>query len=170
MTSWRTDPALASRFHRDFPDDLQVIVHDGEPRRTGKQPELCWARITGERARAQFPRGPHDAPTYHDTAVYIATLLNQPHELTTIRGGERIFLVVAEGLPHPLMVTRDYLTERAVWSVVPCNRCGAEHTLDPPTTMAETRFPGTEAGTRPIAFSAFCPCGGTMMLSLIAAR
>ena len=26
MTPWREDPKLQSRFHPDFPDDLQVLV------------------------------------------------------------------------------------------------------------------------------------------------
>ncbi len=34
-TPWRTDPALVDKLHPWYPDDLQVLVHDGEPRRTG---------------------------------------------------------------------------------------------------------------------------------------
>src|SRR5215471_14876033 len=30
--NWREHPLLKSRFHPEFPDDLQVIVHDGGPR------------------------------------------------------------------------------------------------------------------------------------------
>jgi hypothetical protein len=33
---WRDDPLLKGRFHPDFPDDLQVVVHDGGPRLTAK--------------------------------------------------------------------------------------------------------------------------------------
>jgi len=42
---WRVDPTLRGTFHPRFPDDLQVLVHDGEPRRTGKGTELCWLRV-----------------------------------------------------------------------------------------------------------------------------
>lgn len=48
-----------------------------------------------------------------------------------------------------------------------CDRCGADQTLDPPTSMARTRFPDAPAGSAPLAFSALCPCGGTMLLALV---
>jgi hypothetical protein len=35
--------------------------------------------------------------------------------------------------------------------------------------MAKTRFPDAPGGAVPIAFSAFCVCGGTMMLTLLEA-
>ncbi len=39
---WRSDPLLEGRFHPEYPDDLQVIVHDGGPRLTKNAPELMW--------------------------------------------------------------------------------------------------------------------------------
>jgi hypothetical protein len=171
MTSWRADPDLAARFHPEYPDDLQVMVHDGEPRRTQKGPEACWARITGVHARVWFPNTTREAQPpftpsnvgWNERPVYWATLLNQPHHLTTIRQGQPLLILAVTGIPHPLQVTEAYLTERVRWAVVPCDRCGADQALDPPTTMARTRFPNTE-GSVPVAFSAFCPCGGTMLL------
>jgi hypothetical protein len=46
-TPWRGDPDLVGRFHPEYPDNLQVVVHDGEPRRTGRGTEACWVRVTG---------------------------------------------------------------------------------------------------------------------------
>ncbi len=35
-TPWRTHPGLAGRFtERGYPDDLQVLIHDGHPRFAG---------------------------------------------------------------------------------------------------------------------------------------
>lgn len=58
---WRTDPALSGRFHPDYPDDLQVIVHDGGPRFTEKPPELIWVTVTAKDEKAF--RGKSPQPT-----------------------------------------------------------------------------------------------------------
>jgi hypothetical protein len=175
---WRSDPALARHFHPDYPDDLQVLVHDGEPRRTGRAPEACWVRVTGLHAVARVPGGPSDpeltfdpaAVVWHERAIYRATLLNRPHQLQTIAQGDPLLFVAAKGLPHPLRVTEAYLAERPLWAVVACNRCGADEALDPPTTMARLRFPDAPEGSEPVAFTAFCPCGGTMTLARVDAE
>lgn len=174
MTSWRTDPALQGRFHAQFADDLQVMVHDGEPRRTKKPPEACFVRVTGVVGALRIPSAPPDAPppvdpavlTFTERPIYRGTLLNQPHNLTSVRQNQAIDFVTAPGLPHPLQVTAEYLRERPQWVITPCNGCGGDQTLDPMTTMAKTRFPNTPAGMAPLAFSAICPCGGTMLLAM----
>ncbi|HVV88591.1 MAG TPA: hypothetical protein VHE35_36355, partial [Kofleriaceae bacterium] len=74
---WRHDPALIGRLHRSFPDDLQVLVHEGEPRRTGRKAELCWVRLDGTDDGA--PRPVTDRPA--QTRLYRATLLSAPHGL-----------------------------------------------------------------------------------------
>ncbi|MBX3155338.1 MAG: hypothetical protein KF773_05030 [Deltaproteobacteria bacterium] len=175
MTTWRTDPHLAGRFHPQYPDDLQVMVHDGEPRRTKLAPEACWVRVTGVAGALYMPIAAPDAsPPISQSAVrwdqrtvYQGTLLNAPHNLRTIRQNDTVAFVFAPGLPHPVLVTSEYGGERRNWCITPCNGCGADQTLDPMTTMARTRFPDTPAGTAPLAFSALCPCGGTMMLALV---
>jgi hypothetical protein len=67
---------------------------------------------------------------------------------------------------HPLQITPQYAQERGQWCITPCSGCGSDQTLDPMTTMAKTRFPDAPGDSIPIAFSAFCPCGGTMMLAM----
>src|SRR5690242_6623830 len=64
---WRTDPLLAGRFHASYPDDLQVIVHDGGPRLSVIGPELMWVRLTDVAAEGEGLR------------VYRGALLNRPH-------------------------------------------------------------------------------------------
>ncbi len=170
--AWRDDPDLAGRFHSRYPDDLQVIVHVGEPRRSGCALEACWVRVIQGIAKYRFPilpaggRAPFDPSTLRwiERTVYRGTLLNQPQPRMGIQKGEDLLFLHAAGLPHPLLVRRAYLEERVQWALIPCDACGADQCLDPPTVMARTRFPNSPVGAEPIAFSAFCPCGGTMML------
>jgi hypothetical protein len=177
-TPWRTDPALAGAFHPEHPDDCQVVVHDGEPRRTQRRPEACWVTTTALHAKVTLPQSPHrgaagrqlepQAVAWREHVVYRGVLLNQPHHLAQ-RAGDGVLFLVVPGLPHPLQVSDAYLAERARWAFAPCDRCGADQALDPPSVMAATRFPGTPAGSAPVAFTAFCPCGGTMMLQALGA-
>ena len=80
------------------------------------------ARIaaSSHRARQDF-----DARYRRQGPIYVGTLLNVPHELTSVRQGDLLRFLVVPGLPHPLHVTTDYLRERPFWGVVPCNQCGA---------------------------------------------
>jgi hypothetical protein len=175
MTTWRSDPDLAGKLHPQHPDDIQVLVHDGEPRRTQRAPEGCWVRITGTDGVLSSPLAPPGAtapPTSQsvrrlERTIYVGQLLNQPHQLTTLAQGSAVRFVHAPGMPAPLLVTRAYETERPRWAFTPCDRCGADQALDPPSIMARTRFPNAPPGSVPVAFSAFCPCGGTMMLAHI---
>lgn len=147
---WRNDPHLAGKFHPQFPDDLQALVHDGDPRRMRRGPELCWVRI--QRV---------------ENGVYIAALLNQPHTLQSVKKGDAIKLLSVAGMPHPLHVTEDYLRERRGWQITPCDRCGASECFDPPTVMAQVRFPNAAPGDQIQAFTSFCPnlnCGGSQQL------
>jgi hypothetical protein len=174
-TPWRNDPDLQGKLHPQHPDDVQVIVHDGEPRRTQKSPEACWVRITGTDGVLRSPiaqRGATSAPTpasvqWIERTIYTGQFLNQPHALSSVREGASIRFVHAPGIPNPLMITPGYESERPRWAVTPCDRCGADQLLDPMSVMARTRFPDAPAGAVPVAFTAFCPCGGTMMLGQI---
>lgn len=64
---WHKDPKLQRRFHPDYPNDLQVIVHNGGPRLSKNSPELVRVRIIG----------------YKDN-VYSGEVLNQPKQLEEI--------------------------------------------------------------------------------------
>ena len=44
--SWRNLPQFAGRFHPEFTDDLEILIHDGGPRLTDCSAELVWGRIT----------------------------------------------------------------------------------------------------------------------------
>ena len=148
---WRRDPLLAPRFHAQFPDDVQVFVHDGDPRRTRRGPELCWVRL--KRA---------------DGGVYLGELLNQPHTLTSVKRGDTLKVLAVPGMPHPLQVTDDYLRERGQWQITPCEKCGASECWDPPSVMARVRFPDAPPDAEIQAFTSFCAnptCSGVQQLS-----
>jgi len=174
---WRTDPLLEGKFHPQFPDDTQALVHDGDPRRTRRGPELCWVRIqrvarapTRQLLHVSAIESPETAgrppstiePSRH---VYIGELLNQPHTLQSVNRGDRIKLISVHGIPHPLHVTDEYLGEREEWAISPCHKCGATECFDPPSVMARFRFPDAPPDAVVESFTSFCSlCGGMQLL------
>ena len=80
ITPWREDPKLTAHFHPDFPDDIQVVVHDGGLRTTDKHPELVWVRVMNGCA-----------------PWYSGTVLNQPTQLLTVHQGSTIYFVAPQG-------------------------------------------------------------------------
>jgi hypothetical protein len=146
--TWRTHPKLAGRFHPEFPDDLQVLVHDGGPRLTDRRPELIWVRVTGA-----------------DGDVFFGSVLNEPQQLKTVEQGSRIRFVVPEGGEHPLMVTEKYLRERPDWVIQGCNRCGLTELFDAPSDLIRVIFPNLPADAQLQAFTTFCGnCGGVQLV------
>lgn len=172
---WHQDPALVGRFHPQAPNDLQVVVHDGEPRRTQRGPEACWVRVDRVYGTLPSPLAPPDGTppilpaqvNWQQRTIYGGTLLNQPTHLQTLKLDDPLGFVFTPGLPHPLYVSPAYAQERGEWAITPCNKCGADQALDPPSVMAKTRFPQAPAGSMPVAFTAQCGCGGMMSLSMI---
>lgn len=150
MTAWRDDPRLSGRFHPQYPDDLQVIVHDGGPRTTSRRPELVWVRVVAARADA-----------------FVGQLLNAPHQLETAHLGDEIFFVPA-GNQHPIRVTAQYLAERPDWNIHPCQACGLSELFDPPSVLLRTVFSNAPPDAQMEMFSAICgACGG---VQIVAAR
>lgn len=141
---WRRHPSLRGRFHLESPDDLQVVVHDGGPRMSEHPPELVWVRVTGVVGE-----------------VFYSRLLNQPHNLKSVRLGDTIQFLVPTGGKHPLMVTEKYLRERANWVVHPCRKCGLSELFDAPSDLISKIFPDIPADAKLGTFTTFCPlCGG----------
>lgn len=164
-SAWHKDPLLAGKFHANHPDDIQTLVHDGDPRRTRRGPELIWVRILKiDRAPTRRVTATYE-PSRH---VYVGELLNQPHTLQSVKRGDRIKLISVHGLPHPLHATDDYLREREDWQITPCDKCGASECIDPPSVMASVRFPDASPDLEISKFTSFCPhCGGIQLLSRI---
>jgi len=147
---WRSDPLLQGRFHPEYPDDLQVIVHDGGPRLTKNSPELMWVSVVGKSGRA-----------------YRGKVLNSPHNLRTVKQGEEIlFLGGPKGI-DPFRVTPKYLQEREHWHVLPCNKCGMPELFDAPTDLIAVIFPDLKdrKDVAEIKFTSFCPlCRGVQLV------
>jgi len=94
---WHRDPLLAGKFLASHPDDIQTLVHDGDPRRTRRGPELCWVRILKiDRAPTRRVTADYE-PSRH---VFVGELLNQPHTLQSVKRGDRIKLISVHGLPR----------------------------------------------------------------------
>ena len=167
QSPWHRDPLLTGKFHNQYPDDIQALVHDGDPRRTRRGPELCWVRILRvERAPTRQVAATFESPALEPSRhVYIAELLNQPHTLSSVHRGDKIKVISVHGLPHPLHVTEEYLREREIWTITPCDKCGASECFDPPSVMASVRFPDAPADSVIEAFTSFCShCGGIQQL------
>jgi hypothetical protein len=140
---WRQHPKIQGRFHPDFPDDIQVLIHDGGPRLSQNPGELAWARVFGRNGE-----------------VFRAILLNQPHKLTSKRQGDDLQFIVPDGSKHPLQVTQKYLMERRDWIIHPCSKCGLSELFDAPSDLMRVVFPTMPEDTTQM-FTSFCPlCGG----------
>jgi len=148
MSEWRDHQKLEGRFHPDYPDDIQVLVHDGGPRLTDHRPELVWVRVTASAG-----------------SVFTGTVLNQPQQLTSIQEGSVITFLMPDGGQHPLMVTERYLRERPDWVVHPCQQCGLTELFDAPSDLVRVVFPNMPQGATAKIFTAFCgACGGVQVV------
>jgi hypothetical protein len=142
--AWREHPKLKGRFLPDYPDDLQVFVHDGGPRITRNPPEAVWVSVTGMEGE-----------------TFRGRVLNQPHHLQSVRPGSEIKFVVADGAEFPVMVTDRYLGERGDWVIHPCRGCGFSELFDAPSELMRVVFPDMPHDAQMTMFTAFCPfCGG----------
>lgn len=141
---WRSDPSLSGRFHSsDYPDDLQVLVHDGGPRFTDKKPEEVWVRVTGG-----------------DGRIFTGCILNHPVRLKTVHQEQTIRFLAPRDGGRLVMATEKYLLERPHWEISPCDKCGLSEVLDAPSDLVKASFKDLPAGGAFFTFTSFCPiCG-----------
>ena len=145
---WREHPALKRRFHPEHADDLQVIVHDGGPRISDRNPELVWVTLTASHGD-----------------VFTAKILNQPSQLQSARQGDEIRFILPKDGQQPLRVTEKYLAERPDWIIHPCKNCGFSELFDAPSDLIKARFADIPDGAIMDAFTAFCGmCGGVQLV------
>jgi len=147
---WHADPGLKDRFHPEYPDDLQVIIHKGSSYTSQSVPELVWVTVISEK-----------------NASYSGILLNQPSPDLGYSVGDTIYFKMPSGIEYPLTFTREYLQDRSNWHIEPCSQCGFDELFDLPVKIYEARFPNlrdiiTEDESADIsAFSLHCElCGG----------
>ena len=145
---WRTHPHLAGRFHPDFPDDVQVIVHDGGPRIAKHKPELVWVRVNGCAGN-----------------VFTGRVMNVPTQLTSVQQNQEIQFWVPVGSKNPVLVTSKYLAERGDWTILPCDKCGFSELFDAPSDLIRVIFPNMPKDYSMDTFTSFCPlCGGVQVM------
>ncbi len=146
-------PKLRGRFHPEFPDDLQVIVHDGGPYRSDRRPELVWVCVTA---------------CEHE--IFSGVVLYKPAQLLRVAEGSHILFIVPEGGEYPLQVTPKYLQERLTWRLLrPCKKCGLSELFDPPSELVASSFPVVTADqlSKGFTFTTRCGwCGDTMVVRL----
>jgi len=150
---WSDHPKLRGRFHPQYTDDLQVIVHEGGPHTSDREPELVWVHVTecsGE--------------------VFSGVVLNSPVQLQSVAQGSHIQFIVPEGGQYPLQVTSKYLQERSAWRLLmPCKKCGFTELFDPPSQLVSSTFPSATADelSRGFTFTTRCGwCGGGLVVRL----
>jgi hypothetical protein len=151
MTRWRSDARLTGRLSPDYPDDLQVLAHDGGPRVAAASPEIIWVRITGTRGDA-----------------FVGTALNQPNQLKSFQAGDEVLFIVPPNWRFPLLVTEQYLSERPGWRVHACSQCGLSELFDPPSTLIRVVFPAQPADAIMDMFTVRCgACGGAQVVETV---
>lgn len=158
MAMWHDDPNLQGRFHPQYPDDLQVILHEGSFRFTQNKPEIVWGRI-GLGLEFRFDNN-------EVVRAYRAILLNQPVYLRSFKVGQEIMFVAHKDYQHAIYVTQEYIGDRAYYDIIPCDKCGLPELFDPIPKLYNHSFPGVKEQTPAqslVVFTSFCPmCGGTM--------
>lgn len=148
MNEWRNHPGLKDKLHADFPDDVQVLVHDGGPHLTDHHLEVVWVRVTA-----------------CDGSVFKGTVLNMPKQLTSIQQSSVINFLVPDGGEYPLMVTEKYLQERGDWIVHACKKCGLTELFDAPSDLIRVVFPDLSEASILNMFTSTCgACGGLQIV------
>jgi len=149
VKSWNKHPKLITRFHQDYPDDLQIIMHDGGPRLSDLKPELIWVRIVEEINKDHFK----------------AQLLNAPLNFDQFSVSDYIQFVVPESGDYPISVSDKYIEERPFWIIQPCDKCGNSELFDPPSELIKQVFPTIDEPNQIESFTSFCAvCGGIQVV------
>jgi hypothetical protein len=154
MTAFWNDliDRLKHRKSEDF-TKMQVIVHDGGPRKTDGQPQLAWVRVTG---------GTDD--------LFSGVVLDRPARLRRVRKGSRISFLVPKSGQYALQVSSRYLEERSSWRLLmPCNQCGLSELFDPPSELVAEIFPAmtSEDLAQGFTFTTRCGwCGGGLVVRI----
>lgn len=167
MAVWHDDPALQGRFHEKYPDDVQLLIHNGSFRFTRNAPEVVWVRIT---SRMEFERDDGKQAT-----AYKAHLLNQPHHLEGFEKGSEVLLLADTDYQYTVYATREYVLQRPDFEITPCNNCGLPELFDPVPRLIAHTFKGEAAEQMQqqietgggVVFSSLCPmCGNEGQLTV----
>ena len=101
-SDWREHPKLKGRFLQDYPDDLQVLIHDGGPRISRNPAEAVWVTVTGMAGE-----------------VFRGRVLNQPHNLRSVRE----LLNLAKEANIRLQLSHQIFVGRRTWRTTASRPC-----------------------------------------------
>jgi hypothetical protein len=159
---WRRDPILAGRWHKQFPDDIAVLVADDASDRTTRKPEVCWVRVDGDQVAPPRAITAGDGSVLTRSAVvYQGVLLSAPRQLTSVGAGARLLVIPDPGGRHPLAVSARYLAERGDWTIAACRRCGLGECFAPPSLILAAAVDDNRPRTVPCS-----ACGALSTLTL----
>jgi len=147
---WRNDPLIKTRYPlADYPDDIQVLVHEGGRRKTKVQPELMYVRTTGR--SGEYFKG---------------TIINEPALLRTLKKGSVIIYKIDTGTKYPIRVFETFIREKKDWEITPCEKCGFTELFDPPSEIIMIKFPDLKPGESIEAMALLCDlCGGLQTIT-----
>jgi hypothetical protein len=132
---WRSDRALADRFHRNHPDDLEVLFVF-----PGHRMEQMWVRTTS---------------VDPEIGGYGGELLNQPFtEDADLVQGAQVAYRLAPGVPEPIWVSPVMRANLGGWSSQ-CTVCGFDMLIKPAEAIAALQF--GELGVQSLSFTTRCP-------------
>lgn len=144
-TPWTSDPFFKSRFHPEFPNDLQAhffII-------TAKKVEQMWVRLDGPTPMA---------------STYSGVLLNTAHSDPSLAQGMRVKIRGAPGAKAPLWLSPAMEANLQSWDAK-CTACGFDLVLEPVADVVARSFANAPPGTVFEAFTTRCAmCNQTMQV------
>lgn len=152
MAIWHDDVDLKGRFHPQHPDDLQVVVHEGSFRFTDTKPEVMWAHVV---ARLEWTH-----QSGENGYAYRAVLLNQPHQLKTLKQNDEILFVAKQSYKLPIRVTHEYIMQRAFYDIRLVTSVVCQNCLTPYLNCGKNPFPLPRRlikANRTLCFPRFAP-------------
>lgn len=104
---WRMDPELAAWCHINYPDDCQVLIHNGaSPTFGDTDREIVWATINDRQGD-----------------IFSATVINDPQHVQSIRQGHTIQFAKTGGNHPPALLTGELVRDLPRLDVKPCQKC-----------------------------------------------
>ncbi|MFT3714097.1 MAG: hypothetical protein QM817_41070 [Archangium sp.] len=146
-TPWLEDPFFKSRFHPEYPNDLQAHFFIT----ASKQVEQMWVRL--------------GAPTGMPN-TYAGVLLNTAHSDPSLKQGLLVKIRGAPGAKAPLWLSPVMEENLRTWDAK-CQACGFDLMLEPAADVIKRSFPNAPAGSVMHGFTMRCAmCNQTMMVQM----
>ncbi len=143
---------------------IPVLVHDGDPRRTGIIPQIVSVRTIDH---------DRDIPVFgfKTLPVFRGIVLGEVKGLKTVHAQTEILFVLPEGGPYPLLVTEEYIRERPrLRNSTPCRGCGMTELFDPPSKHISRFALADDAPMQKAIFTAHCGFCGNGLVAILMSK